>query len=357
MTGRSNGMPEAPGGLARHVPVLLAEALDALAVKPGGRYLDGTFGAGGYTRALLERDPTLQVLALDRDPTAILGGFDLVEQAGGRLKLVEAEFGDLADVATARGFAPLDGIVLDIGVSSRQIDDAERGFSFRHDGPLDMRMAAGPGAAGRSAADIVNHSSEAELADIFHFYGEERRARAVARTIVEARRRQSITRTGELAALIATVVRTEPGGINPATRSFQGLRIAVNDELGELLRALVAAETVLAPGGRLSVVTFHSLEDRIVKQFMASRAGRKPAASRHLPLAETQTPSFTLIGRCPILPSPSEIRTNPRARSAKLRIAERTGGAVMTLEDDLAALASLPTHKRAQNAPTQKRRG
>jgi 16S rRNA (cytosine1402-N4)-methyltransferase len=357
MTGRSNGIPEAPGGLTRHVPVLLADALDALAVKPGGRYLDGTFGAGGYTKALLERDPGIEVLALDRDPSAIIGGFDLVEQAGGRLKLVEAEFGDLAEIATAHRFAPLDGIVLDIGVSSMQIDEAERGFSFRQDGPLDMRMASGEGATGRSAADIVNFASEAELADIFHYYGEERRARAVARTIIEARRRQPLTRTGELASLIVTVVRTEPGGINPATRCFQGLRIAVNDELGQLLRALVAAESVLAPGGRLSVVTFHSLEDRIVKQFMASRAGRKPAASRHLPLAMVETPSFRLVGRCPVLPSLSETRANPRARSAKLRIAERTDGPAMALENDLMALASLPTQKPRQNAHTPKRRG
>lgn len=362
MTGHSDGNSGAVGGPARHVPVLLAEALDALAPQPGGRYLDGTFGAGGYTRELLARDPNLTVLALDRDLSAITGGYALVEAAEGRLTLAQENFGQLDEAATRRGFAPLDGVVLDIGVSSMQIDQAERGFSFRQDGPLDMRMdqpGAGDGQSaesrkeeGRSAADIVNTAGEAELADIFYHYGEERRSRAVARSIVEARRRAPLTRTSELAALIATVVRKEPNGINPATRSFQGLRIAVNDELGELLRGLAAAERILKPGGRLAVVTFHSLEDRIVKQFMALRSGRKPAASRHMPETDQAEASFRLVGRCPILPSEVEMRANPRARSAKLRIAERTDAAPQAMADGLAALASLPSaspsHKPAR---------
>jgi 16S rRNA (cytosine1402-N4)-methyltransferase len=338
MTGDSDGISGAVGGPAPHVPVLLADALDALDVKPGGLYLDGTFGAGGYTRALLARDPHIRVLALDRDPTAIAGGYDLVEQSKGRLVLAQAQFGDLDIEAQAQGLAPLDGVVLDIGVSSMQLDQAERGFSFRNDGPLDMRM----GADGTSAADIVNEASEAQLADIFFHYGEERRARAVARTIVEARRRAPITRTRELAELIGKVVWAEPNAIHPATRSFQGLRIAVNDELGELLRGLIAAERVLKPGGRLSVVTFHSLEDRIVKQFFASRTGRAGSASRHMPLATSEAPSFRMVGKNPVLPSQAEARANPRARSAKLRFAERMDAPGWGEDDALSALATLP---------------
>jgi 16S rRNA (cytosine1402-N4)-methyltransferase len=344
MTGDSDGTPGAVGGPAPHVPVLLADALDALAVKPGRLYLDGTFGAGGYTRELLSRDPSIRVLALDRDPSAIAGGFALVEEAKGRLVLSQAEFGDLDEEAERQGFLPLDGVVLDIGVSSMQLDQAERGFSFRNDGPLDMRM----GASGQSAADIVNEGSEALLADIFYHYGEERRARAVARSIVEARRRAPITRTRELADLIGKVVRGEPGGIHPATRSFQGLRIAVNDELGELLRGLIAAERALRPGGRLSVVTFHSLEDRIVKQFFASRTGRAASASRHMPTSGGAAPSFNMVGKTPVLPSQAECRTNPRARSAKLRFAERTDAPAWGEDDALAALASLPDESPAR---------
>ena len=349
MTGHSDGNTGAVGGPARHIPVLLADALDALAIAPHGRYLDGTFGAGGYTAELLARDPTITVLALDRDVTAIAGGFALVQEAKGRLTLAQENFGNLDEAATAHGFAPLDGIVLDIGVSSMQIDQAERGFSFRQDGPLDMRMnQSGTKPEGRSAADIINSASEAELADIFYYYGEERRSRAVARTILEARKREPITRTSQLASLIATVVRREPNGIDPATRSFQGLRIAVNDELGELLRALSAAEHILKPGGRVAVVTFHSLEDRIVKQFMASRSGRQPTGSRHMPMTSHAEPSFKLVGRCPILPSQAEMRANPRARSAKLRIAERTHAPAQEMAADLASLASLPSHKPAR---------
>ena len=322
----------------RHVPVLMDEALDALALKPGGRYLDGTFGAGGYSRALLTREPQAQLLALDRDPSAIAGGADLVAEMDGRLVLSQARFGELAEEARRFGMAPLDGVVLDIGISSMQIDEAERGFSFRFDGPLDMRMEA----SGQSAADLVNEADEGVLANIIYHYGEERRSRAVARAIVEARRKAPLTTTKQLADLVAGIVRAEPGGAHPATRTFQALRIAVNDELGELVRALHAAEAVLAPGGRLSVVTFHSLEDRIVKQFLAQRSGRAPAASRHAPAVAAQVATFVPVTRGPVAPSEAEMRANPRARSAKLRAAERTDAPARAPDADLVSLAVVP---------------
>ena len=322
----------------RHVPVLMDEALDALALKPGGRYLDGTFGAGGYSRALLTREPQAQLLALDRDPSAIAGGADLVAEMDGRLVLSQARFGELAGEARRFGMAPLDGVVLDIGISSMQIDEAERGFSFRFDGPLDMRMEA----SGQSAADLVNEADEGVLANIIYHYGEERRSRAVARAIVEARRKAPLTTTKQLADLVAGIVRAEPGGAHPATRTFQALRIAVNDELGELVRALHAAEAVLAPGGRLSVVTFHSLEDRIVKQFLAQRSGRAPAASRHAPAVAAQVATFVPVTRGPVAPSEAEMRANPRARSAKLRAAERTDAPARAPDADLVSLAVVP---------------
>lgn len=334
----------APG--VPHIPVLMEEALDALALKPGGRYLDGTFGAGGYARALLAREPQAQLLALDRDPTAIAAGADLVSQAGGRLTLAEACFGDLAEEAERFGMAPLDGVVLDIGVSSMQLDQAERGFSFRHDGPLDMRM----GAHGTSAAELVNEGEETALADIIYHYGEERRSRAVARAIVEARRRGPITTTKQLADLVASIVWVEPGGAHPATRTFQALRIAVNDELGELVKALHGAERALAPGGRLAVVTFHSLEDRIVKQFLAARSGRAPGGSRHGPATQPEPATFSLVTRGPVAPSEAECAANPRARSAKLRAAERTAAPARAEERGVVALAGLPE-------PQPRRRG
>lgn len=338
MTGYGNRDHGAVGGATRHVPVLMQEALDALALKPGGRYLDGTFGAGGYSRALLEQAPGATLLALDRDPTAIAGGAGLVAEMAGRLTLSQARFGELASEAKAFKMVPLDGVVLDIGVSSMQLDEAERGFSFRFDGPLDMRM----GREGQSAADLVNEAEEALLANIFYHYGEERRSRAVARAVVEARRKARLTTTKQLADLVAGIVRGEPGGAHPATRVFQALRIAVNDELGELVRALHAAEEVLAPGGRLAVVTFHSLEDRIVKQFFASRSGRVPAASRHLPATAAPVATFSLVTKGAVAPSEGEMRANPRARSAKLRAAERTTAPARAPEADVAALASVP---------------
>jgi len=323
---------------ASHVPVLLAEVIEALAPKPGGRYLDGTFGAGGYARALLEAAPDATLLALDRDPTAIAGGADLVAAMAGRLTLSQARFSELAEEAERFQMAPLDGVVLDIGVSSMQIDQAERGFSFRFDGPLDMRMAR----EGQSAADLINEAEEGLLANIFYHYGEERRSRAVARAVVETRRKAPIETTKQLAELVASIVWAEPGGAHPATRVFQALRIAVNDELGELVRALHAAEAVLKPGGRLVVVTFHSLEDRIVKQFLSERSGRAPAGSRHAPAIAVAQPTFSLVNRGPVAPTDAEMRINPRARSAKLRAAERNAAPARQPEPELVALAGIP---------------
>lgn len=321
-----------------HVPVLMEEALDALALKPGGRYLDGTFGAGGYSRALLLREPQAELLALDRDPNAIAGGAGLVAAMAGRLTLAQARFGALAEEAERFGMLPLDGVVLDIGVSSMQLDQAQRGFSFRFDGPLDMRMEAD----GQSAAELVNEADEGVLANIIYHYGEERRSRAIARAIVEARRKAPLSTTKQLADLVAGIVRADPNGPHPATRTFQALRIAINDELGELVRALHAAEAALAPGGRLAVVTFHSLEDRIVKLFFAQRSGKAPAASRHAPAAMAPAATFRPVTKGAVAPSEAEMRANPRARSAKLRAAERTEAAARAPEAELVTLAVVP---------------
>lgn len=334
---------------AAHVPVLLAEVRAALAPEGAeiapGLAVDGTFGAGGYTRMLLDAHPGLRVVAIDRDPAAIAAGAALAASAGDRLTLLAGRFGDLDALVRDTGARDADFVVLDVGVSSMQLDEAERGFSFRRDGPLDMRMEG----AGASAADLVNEAPEAELADIFFHYGEERRSRAVARAVIEARRRAPITRTAELAEIVAGIVRAEPG-LHPATRVFQGLRIAVNDELGELVRALHAAEGLLKVGGRLAVVTFHSLEDRIVKQFLAARSGRIPAASRHIPSASAApVRSLLPVTKGPVLPGEAECRDNPRARSAKLRAAERTDAPLPQPVEGLAALASLP--ERAPGGP------
>lgn len=339
MMGRGDGPGAgAAGGPTRHVPVLLAEVCTALDVKRGGLFIDGTFGAGGYTRAILDAHPRNSVIAIDRDPDAIAGGAALAARVKKRLALVPGRFGDLDEIAKAQGAEGVDGVVLDIGVSSMQIDEAERGFSFRNDGPLDMRMEQ----QGPSAADLINESSEAELADIFYHFGEERRARAVARAVIEARRHKPIETTRQLADLVASLIRQEPGGIHPATRVFQGLRIAVNDELGELVRALHAAERTLKPGGRLVVVTFHSLEDRIVKQFFAARTGRAPAGSRHLPTAAMPEPTFGAVTKGPIGPSDQEIARNPRARSAKLRAGARTDAPAQEPLSAITMLAELP---------------
>jgi 16S rRNA (cytosine1402-N4)-methyltransferase len=316
--GASSG---AAGGPVRHRPVLLREVLSYLNPKDGGLYLDGTFGAGGHTRAILEA-ANCRVLGLDRDRTAIANGADLVEASGGRLVLAEERFSNLEQAAKDFGFAPLDGVVLDLGVSSMQLDEPERGFSFRQDGPLDMRM----GRNDASAADIVNEWSEEELTRVFATLGEERRARALARAIVNDRKIGRIDRTGEFAELARRVVRGRPDEIDPATRSFQALRLLVNEELPEIAEALLAAERVLKPGGRLVVISFHSLEDRIVKTFLAAR-GKASAPSRHQPEGEKAQSTFALLVKKPVAPSKEEIEINPRARSAKLRAAERTDAA------------------------------
>jgi 16S rRNA (cytosine1402-N4)-methyltransferase len=328
----------AAGSAERHVPVLLEEAIAALAPHSGGVYLDATFGAGGYTRALLAHENT-RVLALDRDPTAIRNGYALVEAAAGRLTLVEARFSELAQVAERMGLAPLDGVVADIGVSSMQFDEAARGFSFRNDGPLDMRMEG----RGASAADIIAEAEEEALADILYYYGEERASRRIARAIVKAREQGRIETTRALAQIIERAAPGKPGDIHPATKSFQALRIAVNDELGELVAALAGAERALKPGGRLAVVTFHSLEDRIVKQFLAERSGRGETRSRLLPGEPVPPPrTFTNEGRQPVTPSQREIATNPRARSAQRRFATRSEAPARAIDETLTRLARLP---------------
>lgn len=324
-----SAQPRAAGG---HRPVLLKEVLQALAPRDGAIYVDGTFGAGGYSRALLDA-ADCTVWGIDRDQAAVARGRDLAGRYGGRLNLVEGCFGDMQRLLAERLPAPPHGVALDLGVSSMQIDEPARGFSFRADGPLDMRME-GPAAEGRpTAAEVVNALPEGELADIIYSYGEERRARQVARAIVAARAEKPLARTGELAELVRGVVRQPRSAkgakaIDPATRTFQALRIYVNDELGELQRGLAAAERLLGPGGRLAVVTFHSLEDRIVKQFLRERSGQQAAASRHLPpAAGSDTPAaatFTLLFRGTRRPDEAECRANPRARSAQLRAAERT---------------------------------
>jgi 16S rRNA (cytosine1402-N4)-methyltransferase len=307
------------GGSARHIPVLSRRTVEWLGVRDGGLYVDATFGAGGYTQAILAT-PGARVIGIDRDQSAIAQGFSLVEAAQGRLDLVEDRFSNLEAIVGSSG--TVDGVVFDIGVSSMQIDDAARGFSFRLDGPLDMRM----GRDGPSAADIVARASERDLGLIIAILGEERHARAVARAIVRTRGERAIATTRALAEIVARVVHSRDSAIHPATRTFQALRIFVNDELGELARGLAAAERVLKPSGRLVVVAFHSLEDRIVKTFLTERS-RAPAGSRHRPEPVAAAPSFRVLTRRPETPDDAEIAANPRARSAKLRAAERTDAA------------------------------
>lgn len=300
-----------------HIPVMLAEVLAALAPKDGAIYLDGTFGAGGYTRAILEA-AKCDVIAIDRDPQAIARGAALKHEFGARLSLIEGRFGAMDELSPARD---VDGVALDLGISSPQIDDPSRGFSFRADGPLDMRM----GKDGPSAADIVNAWPEAELADAIYRYGDERHSRRIAKRIVASRAIKRIERTGELAEIVRACVPRSKDGIDPATRTFQALRIAANDELGELARGLSAAERLLKPGGRLAVVSFHSLEDRAVKEFLKKRSGGEDRGSRHLPAkAAALAPSFALLARKGTKPGEAEIARNPRARSATLRVATRT---------------------------------
>ena len=318
--------PRQPSG--GHTPVMMAEVLKVLEPRDGGLYVDGTFGAGGYSRALLQA-ADCRVCAFDRDPAAIAAGAALAEDVSDRLVLIEGRFGDMARLLAERRVERVNGIALDLGVSSMQLDQAERGFSFMADGPLSMAMEQ----RGPSAADAVNGLSEAELAQIIARYGEERRARQVARAIVAARREAPITRTAELAAIVCRVVKPGRDGLHPATRTFQALRIHVNDELGELERGLRAAEQLLAPDGRLAVVAFQSLEDARVKAFLRQRSGALPAPSRHEPPAAAgQAPTFELLFRRAQRPSEAECAANPRARSARLRAARRTAAPAWSRE-------------------------
>jgi 16S rRNA (cytosine1402-N4)-methyltransferase len=316
MAGR--GGSAVAGGPALHIPVLGQPAVELLKVQDGGIYIDGTFGAGGYTRAILAA-ADCKVIGVDRDQTAIASSAGLVENAKGRLTLIEDNFSNLDEIAREAGCENVDGIVLDLGVSSMQLDTAGRGFSFRLDGPLDMRM----GGEGASAADVVSAASERDLANIIFILGEERHSRSIARAIVKARTNARVETTRVLADIVSSVVRSRPGDIHPATRTFQALRIFVNDELGELAGALQAAERILKTGGRLAVVSFHSLEDRIVKSFFTDR-GETRGGSRHAPEIERPMSTFTVLTKRPVVADEAEVERNPRARSAKLRAAERT---------------------------------
>nr|WP_294850764.1 16S rRNA (cytosine(1402)-N(4))-methyltransferase RsmH [uncultured Sphingomonas sp.] len=300
---------------APHIPVLINEVVEGLAVVPGEILVDGTFGAGGYTRALLGAGAG-RVIGFDRDPDAIANGPALVPDA--RLTLIHERFSQMDRALADRDLLPVDGIALDIGVSSMQFDQADRGFSFQNDGPLDMRMSQ----SGQTAAEFLNEADEAEIARVIREYGEEPRARTVARAIVAAR---PLSRTAELAAVVRKALGHHPGmKTDPATRTFQAIRIHLNAELEELEQGLRAAERSLRPGGRLAVVTFHSLEDRIVKRFLRTRSGGDPSGSRHRPMANAgPAPSFEQVAK-PVSPSDTELARNPRARSARLRTAVRT---------------------------------
>ena len=303
-----------------HIPVMLDEVIAALTPSPGKVFLDATFGNGGYTKALLDT-ANCQVAAIDRDPDAILRGQPLLAAYSGRLQLLEGPFSEMAHLTTAAGIKKLDGIVFDLGVCSTQLDEAERGFSFRQDGPLDMRMSK----QGLDASDIVNELDEAALADIIWRFGEERASRRIARAITRARLDARIERTSQLADIVHSVMpRPKPGQADSATRTFQALRIYINGELDELEKALAAAEDLLAPDGVLAIVSFHSLEDRIVKNFLNAKSGNLPAPSRHRPDIRAEQPAiYALTPRKPLLPSDAEIAVNARARSAKLRVARR----------------------------------
>ena len=326
---------------AGHIPVLAAEVVAQLAPRDRGIYVDGTLGACGYAEAILAT-ADCRVYGIDRDPQAIENAKEKAKSWDGRLIPLKGCFGDMEDLLKAEAVIAVDGVALDLGVSSMQIDDADRGFSFLRDGPLDMRM----GSEGLSAADVVNQTPEADLADLIYTYGEERRSRPVARAIAAARAEAPLTRTLELAEVVRSAFpararhsrarhpRARQQGIDPATRTFQAIRIFINDELAELDRGLAAAERLLSPGGRLAVVSFHSLEDRRVKAFMRARAGETPRQSRHMPEASAaepeNRPSFRILTRRPVTPGAAEIAANPRARSARLRAAERLDGPAQT---------------------------
>ena len=327
---------------ASHVSVMRDEVVDLLEPREGGIYVDGTFGAGGYTREILRRSSCF-VCAIDRDPAAVRRGRQMSRDFPGRLMMIHGRFGEMDQLLRDRGIEAVDGVALDLGVSSMQVDTPERGFSFNADGPLDMRMDDGAD-EGPSAADLVNGWSERELADIIHYYGEERHARAVARAIVAARLDGPIATTRRLAQIVRGVVRSGRDQIDGATRTFQALRIKVNDELGEIDRGLAAAETILKPSARLAVVSFHSLEDRAVKSLLKVRCGAAPNPSRHLPdLLRKRPPSFRALTGKVVRPSLREVENNPRARSARLRAAERTNAPVMqTAEADDAKSGARP---------------
>lgn len=336
MAGR--GSLAAAGGPARHIPVMLQEVLNALQPRDGDIVVDGTFGAGGYTQAFLDA-ADCKVIAIDCDTEAFSIGGRLAEQYPGRLIAMLGRYSEMEKLAASEGFDHVDGVALDLGVSSMQFDQPERGFSFAKDGPLDMRM----GREGPTAAEVVNTLEEPQLADVLYIYGEERRSRAIAKAIAARRAESPITRTGELADIVVGVLgRKRDETKHPATRTFQALRLYLNAELDELAKGLSAAERLLKSGGRLVVVTFHSLEDRITKRFFASRSAAEPKGSRHLPetASEEFAPSFHLLNRRPLEPSNDEIRRNPRARSARLRAGERTAAPAHPL--DLAALG-VPT--------------
>ncbi|MGI9402768.1 MAG: 16S rRNA (cytosine(1402)-N(4))-methyltransferase RsmH [Rhizobiaceae bacterium] len=340
MTGRGTSVSSndmSAGGPVRHIPVMLNEVLLALQPGQGSTIVDGTFGAGGYSRAIL--DEGANVLAIDRDPSAIASGQALVKEYGDRLKLVTGRFSEIEQIARDNGLSMVDGVVLDIGVSSMQIDEAERGFSFAKDGPLDMRMEQD----GPSAADVVNNAKQADLTRIIGILGEERQASRISGAITRRRQSEPFTRTLELAGVVEAVLGRKAGDrIHPATRTFQALRIFVNRELDQLAEALHAAERILVAGGRPVVVTFHSLEDRIVKRFFADRTSQA-SVSRHLPPAEQKAQTFKIEKRGAITASEGEIAENPRSRSAKLRYAIRTAAEAREGDNSIFGLPRLAT--------------
>jgi len=330
---------------ADHVPVLAEEVRSCLDVQPGETIVDATFGAGGHTKEILSRQPSGRVIAFDADPAAVERAVELSSRYPGRLTAVHTNFADLDEALEELGVDGVDGILYDLGLSSIQLADAERGFSFAGDEPLDMRLD--PTTGDPSAADLLNTLSERELADLIHSSGDERFARRIARQIVTRRARSPLRKTSDLvAAILAALPRNASRGkIHPATRTFQALRIFVNDELGELATALHAAERVIKPGGRLVVVSFHSLEDRIVKTFLVDRSGSR-GSSRHVPEVDRPAPTFRTLTKRPVTADDEEIAQNPRARSAKLRAAERTDAAARAetpsnLLPDLPSLADV----------------
>ncbi|MCB1385045.1 MAG: 16S rRNA (cytosine(1402)-N(4))-methyltransferase RsmH [Nitratireductor sp.] len=340
----ASGAPGDAGGPVRHVPVLLHEVVAALRPAAGDLIIDGTFGAGGYSSALLEAGA--EVIAIDRDPQAIAIGRELQARHAGRLHLHQGTFSELDAIAREAGFPSVDGVVLDVGVSSMQLDEAGRGFSFRQDGPLDMRMAQ----SGLSAADVVNGADHATLTRIFGILGEERHASRLARAVAEARKTRVISTTLQLANIIEGAIGRRSGDrIHPATRAFQGLRIFVNGELHQLADALFSAERVLKPGGRLAVVSFHSLEDRIVKRFFQDRAGQA-STSRHLPQGGQAVPTFAREQRGSVTAGEAELAANPRARSAKLRSGIRTEAPPRAADPALFKLPNLSTDQVTSRA-------